>query len=151
MGTSFSVVLNHMVTLRKYNAQEFDKNIKATIQKSGKLGFSESAIHKLDLASMKGVTIAGNEADTSDESLYMVLEREEIPSAFRLNKAGVYYYLNAKPLFDSLNIDYQKATIIFDIIQTEFQDEGKTIYKMVKRVIPRNLKDKGGQEESTDE
>jgi len=134
------------ITFKKYDASEFDKNVKATIQRSGKLGFSESAIKKLDLANKKGFIIGKNEEDPNDENLYMVLVDEESADAFRLNKAGAYYYSNTKALFDSIGMDYQHKTIIFDITQTEVEHEGKKLYKLIKREIQKNNNSKEKEE-----
>jgi len=118
-----------------FNASEFEQRLKCTIHKTGKLGFSEAAIKKLVIGEKRGVMIGKNEEDESDTNLYMVFMDTDDDRCFRLNKAGGYYYVNTKPLFDKLNLDYQNTTIIFDIVETP-ETEMK-VYKLIKREVPK--------------
>ncbi len=105
--------------------------IKCTIHKSGKLGFSKEAINEMKIDSNKSVRIATNESDENDNNLYLVVEEGKKEDAFRIIKAGDYFYLNTKRLFDELEIDYEKNKIIYDVIDTEI--EGMKVYKLKRR------------------
>ena len=59
--------------------------------------------------------------------------------SFKVCKAGAYYYVNTKVMFDSLGIDYISKTIIFDIIK--LQDTVNEVYKMIKRELERTKND----------
>ncbi len=111
------------------------KAIKATIHKSGKLGFSSGAYESLKLENYKSIGIATNKSE--DDNLYMILYEEHMNNAYRINKAGEYSYLSAKDLFDRLGIDYsdELKTIIYDIVDTNQKFENKTVYKLKRRVI----------------
>lgn len=123
--------------LQKLNADDYEIGMKCTVHKSGKLGFSSSAAIKLKLDINKGLNIAINEEDSSDKNLYIIVEQELKPGAFRVNKAGRYYYLNTKGLFDDLGIDYSntKKTIIYDIVPVTY--EGNKIFKLSKREVTK--------------
>ena len=125
-----------MLKLYIQKASELEKNIKVTAHSSGKLGFSESAAKKLDLANKKSLIIATNE-DEEDGDLYMWPSQGETEEAFKVCRAGEYYYLNTKLLLEKLKIDYTNKDMItiFDII--DFKYEGNNIYKLLKRVQPR--------------
>lgn len=116
--------------LKFYSATDFDGNLKASIHASGKLGFSESAIKKLGIGSDMSALIAKNESET-DSNLYMSIQSPAQEGAFKFNKAGDYYSLNTKSLFDNLGFDYRRNSIRFDIVQIEY--EGTKIYKMIKK------------------
>lgn len=119
--------------LKFIKAQEIDKNVKCAIHKTGKLGFSSSAIEKLNLTTDKGVMIAINEDDKEDENLYLFINEEVNADTFRISKAGDYFYINTKALFDSLGVDYRNKKIIYDIV--DFENEGRKMYKLIKREV----------------
>ncbi len=116
--------------LKFFNSDSFG-SLKASIHYSGKLGFSESAIKRLNINNNMSALIAKNDEDETDESFYMILQEPAQETAFKFNKAGDYYSLNTKALFDNLGIEYRKKSIRFDIVETEY--EGKKIYKLLKR------------------
>ncbi|MEL0456214.1 hypothetical protein WJN01_08255 [Flavobacteriaceae bacterium SZ-1-7] len=121
--------------LKFIKSEDIDKNVKCAIHKTGKLGFSSNAIDKLSLSTDKTVSIAINEEDKEDENLYVVVNENAQESAFKLSKAGNYFYINTKALFDSFGIDYRNEKIIYDIV--DFEYEGEKMYKLIKRVIKK--------------
>ena len=122
-----------MIKLSFIKPNELEKNCKATIHKSGKLGFTDNAIKKLNLANAKGVMIAQNESDPTDTSFYLQVLTEENADAFKVSKAGAYYYINTKALFDKLKLDYlnPSKTYAYDI--KDFDYDGQKMYKLIKR------------------
>lgn len=123
------------MNIEYFNADELDRNIKCSIHKSGKIGFSGNAIEKLHIGDNKSVSIGSKKDEEGYDVLYMRINKNEIDGAFPINKAGEYYYINTKNLFDKLGIDYRKEKIIYDIVKLENGDEN--IYKLIKRVIGR--------------
>jgi hypothetical protein len=121
--------------LKFIKSEDIDKNVKCAIHTTGKLGFSSNAIDKLSLNTDKTVSIAINEEDKDDENLYVIVNEKTQESAFKLSKAGDYFYINTKALFDSLGIDYRNEKIIYDIV--DFEYEGQKMYKLIKRVIKK--------------
>ena len=122
-----------MVKLKQIAAEEDRGIVKATIQKSGRLGFSLGAINELKLEDKNSISIFINEDDSTDNSLYIKVNEEKAEDAFTVKKAGIYYYLNTKTFFDKLNVNYQDKliTIIFDII--EFDNDGEKYFKLIRR------------------
>jgi len=131
-----------MVKLKIQKANEFDRNVKATLQSTGRLGFSEGAKKKMKIESGKFIVIATNEEDETDDNLYAWLEDTENSGGFKVNKGGEYYNINTKPLFDKLRIDYtdKDNLIIYDIVDFDYDDQ--QIFKLIKRVHARNKKNK---------
>jgi hypothetical protein len=118
-----------------FNPQDHSGNIKAAIQTSGKLGFTEAAIESLEISTIKGMKIGINRADPEDRNLYVVFVDASDNDAFRINKAGKYYYVNTKNLFDKMQLPYTTSRISFDIIEIEVNGEKmyKFIYKEKKK------------------
>jgi len=114
------------------DAKEFEANLKCTVQSNGKLNFSAAAINILQLNNQKSVRFAVNEDAKGLEELYIVIQDHITDDAFKVNKAGNYYYLNAKALFDSLGVDYRAHSVIFDITKTEELVDGLPLYKLNK-------------------
>ena len=75
----------------------------------------------MDLENKRFIRVGTNDDDELDKDLYMTLQKEMDEFCFKVNKAGNYYYANTKELFDSLNIDYKKKTIMYDIVEMEYE------------------------------
>ncbi|MDP4283847.1 MAG: hypothetical protein Q8891_05455 [Bacteroidota bacterium] len=113
--------------LKFLNPDKVEKNIKGTIHKSGKLGFTIQAANKLQLNKGKSVGIAINEDDESDKNLYIEIYSEKKEHSLPILKAGDYFYVNTKDLFDSLKFDYINNYITFDI--SELEISGNVYFK----------------------
>ena len=50
---------------------------------------------------------------------------------FKVSKAGQYYYINTKVLFDNLKIDYSKGNVVYDM--SEVDVDGSVYYKLKRR------------------
>lgn len=86
--------------------------IKASIHKTGKLGFSSGGQEFLNLKETMSFKVGFNPND--DGIIYLVPSNDE-NQAFKVSKAGDYYYINLKHVFDKKGIEYQSKSIIYDI------------------------------------
>ncbi len=123
------------MSLKFFNAEEIQNNAKCTIHKSGKLGFSMDAIEMLAIDETKKIGIARGEDYEETGNLYMKVFNHPEKGAFSVSKAGDYYYLNTKNLFNQLGLNYQKNKIIYDVVEVEIDNE--TYYKLVRRIKGR--------------
>ena len=124
-----------------FNAKDFTTKLKATIQATGKLGFTAETISRLQLTTDCSVLIA---PDSDNRNvLYMAVLRTLNENAFPVLKSGSYYYLNTRLLFDKLDICYTHATVIFDLSRFEEGDSllGGDCYKMTMRTNRRKTND----------
>jgi hypothetical protein len=119
---------------------ETGESVKATIHINGKMGFSKSAIKKFGLDEGKLIKIGLNTEDKTDTSLYVVIKKFDDGESLKVLKAGQYYYVNSKTLFDNLKIDYKNKKIIYDV--EDFEYSNIKMYKFVRRELDRtpNLK-----------
>lgn len=86
--------------------------IKASIHKTGKLGFSSGGQEFLNLNEKSCFKVGFNPEDVN--VIYLVpVENDD--SAFKVSKAGNYYYINLKHVFDKRGILYKNKTVIYDI------------------------------------
>jgi len=114
------------------SAKDFCRNLKATIQASGRLSFTAETAAEFNLESNKYIKLASN---GEDGILYIAIMQKADPDAFKVCSAGEYYYLPTKNLFDTLGYDYAKRKIMFDIIRKSDLDEELkgTAYTMKRR------------------
>ncbi len=112
--------------------------IKATIHKSGKLGFSQPAIEKLELTKNSYVMIGTNKLQNDDRAIYLKIARESDELVLKVNKAGQYYYLNTKDFFNENNIDFNKKKIIYDIV--DISEDNEKLFKLIPREKERQRK-----------
>ena len=117
------------VRIKLYKLDELDKNLKVTVHKTGKMGFTSDAATKLKLPTNKSADIGFNEADLTDKNLYLFIYPEDKKGQFKVIKAGQYYYLNTKVLFDNLKIDYTKDTISYEIVPEDVNDNRVYVLK----------------------
>lgn len=88
--------------------------IKASIHKTGKLGFSSGAQEFMNIDEDTFFKIGFNDKDETDQNIYLV-PCEEGKESFKASKAGSYYYINLKHVFDKRGIEYKKGSNIYDI------------------------------------
>src|SRR6185437_14968012 len=113
-----------------FNPDELDKNLKVTIHKTGKMGFTMDAAKKLSLIDMKSANIGVNNEDPEDDCLYLAIYKDINNGGFKISKAGSYYYINTKILFDNLKLDYSKGNVSYDMTEENVNDE--IMYKLKK-------------------
>ena len=121
-----------------YDNNEVGKRLKCTIHSSGKLGFTETTAKYLRLDSVQAVKFATD--DNEKDTLYLINDvSASDANAFKVCRAGTYYHVNAKCLFEDLNLDFESNYIMFDL-KREPKYEGMEVYKMIKRILPRKNK-----------
>ena len=135
---------------KRFNAKEFTVRLKATIQSSGKLGFTNDTMSMLNLTPECSIYLAPD--DSNKKIMYMGVLRERKEDAFPLLSSGKYLYLNTRQLFDALKLDYATNYYIFDISRFEEGDEAmeSECYKMTLRSHVRTKEEKE-QEQAQDQ
>lgn len=132
--------------LKILSVKEYGASLKATIQSTGKLGFSSATAAVLELASHTHVRFA-KEDDQSDV-LYLAVMPGADEDGFKLMQSSGYYNVSTRPLFDALQVDYKSRTVIYDLQRDAEKDEemgGKT-YRMEPRYLPK----REGEDEGAD-
>ena len=140
-----------MVKLKLFDAKAYSVNLKCTIQNQGRLGFTDDTAEALGLKSGEVKAIAIAEDETTPGDLYMIIGDGLGDEAFRVMRAGDYYYLPTRNLFSTMGLDYQNQTIMFDMVRSQENDfDNLRVYRMNKRVLPRKAASdkpqKGGRE-----
>lgn len=119
------------------SAKDYEKKLKTTIQRTGRLGFTDDTIEELGINETVRVKFAQD--DENNRKLYLIMTDGKDEDAFKVIKAGSYYYLNTKLLFNSLGLDFKNNTIMFDLARNAQLDEelkGK-VYNMNIRIHKR--------------
>lgn len=105
--------------------------VKASIHKTGKLGFAMDAAKRLGLQKGKYSQVGINQDDPNDKNLYLIVVDKDADGCFKIAKAGEYYYINLKHVFDKMNIDYSKDVIAYDISEQNY--DGQLVWKLTPR------------------
>lgn len=115
------------------SAKIFAIKLKATIQASGRLGFTAETATVLDLMSGKFAKFA---QDDEDKSLYLIIVDKSSVDTFPVRKSSGYFYVPTKALFDSLELDYKNGTIMYDLIRKPSLDNDLKgqVYYMKQRL-----------------
>lgn len=122
--------------IRVLSVKEFTSKLKATIQATGRLGFTDETAKALSLSADRYITIA---YDDEKDIFYLVVMPDKNPDAFKVCSAGDYFYLPTTSLFRAMGVDFETTSIIFDLSREPSLDEalGGTVYKMTKRLGER--------------
>lgn len=109
--------------------------IKATVHKSGKLGFSQGAAKLIDFETNPLFKIGRKKTEPGDQSeIYMIPVQTEDEQTFKVLKAGGYYYLKVRRLLTQMGIDYRTEgeSVSFEI--DEMKKDGKTYFKLLRKM-----------------
>ena len=116
------------------SAKQFATKLKATIQASGRLGFTAETATALGLESGKFAKFA---KDDEKESLYLIIINESNEDAFEIRVSSGYYYVPTKVMFDTLGFNYENGNIMFDLVRQPSLDDDLQgqVYFMKQRPI----------------
>ena len=131
------------MAIKIINAKQFTTKLKATIQFSGRLGFTEDTANALDLSVGKFARFA---QDDEKNTLYLIIIDKASEDAFQIRLSSGYYYVPTKMMFDMLGFDYEHNTIMFDLIRQPSLDADLMgqAYLMKQRINKR--KDKANED-----
>ena len=120
--------------MRILSAKSFQVKLKATIHKSGRLGFTEATQHAIGINQDTCLRFATDDID-GETILFMSVSRDFDEDAFKVYRSGSYYSIPTTQLFNSLGLDYRSNIIMFDLVRepkydAELQGE---CYRMLKR------------------
>ena len=102
------------------SAKQFATKLKATIQASGRLGFTAETATALGLESGKFAKFA---KDDENDSLYIIIINEPNEDAFEIKVSSGYYYVPTKVMFDTLGFNYENGNIMFDLVRQPSLDD----------------------------
>lgn len=131
------------MAIKVLSAKKFATNLKATIQASGRLGFTADTAKALDLQSGKFAKFA---QDDENGSLYLIIIDKGNEDAFSVRESSGYYYVPTKVMFDTLGFKYENGNIMFDLIRQSSLDDDLQgqVYFMKQR--PTKNKEKKNDE-----
>jgi len=104
--------------------------LKASVHKTGRLGFSSDAAEYLGLKEGYSASILMNDDDSNDKNLYVQIHHnQEDSDNFKIGKAGEYFYIGMKWFYHYHNEDYLSQDISYDITKTEIDGEPFFVFK----------------------
>lgn len=127
------------MSIKIISTRNFAKPLKATLQSSGKLGFTHDTAEILRLESGKLIQFG---RDEEKNEMYMILTHGTPDDAFAVAKAGEYFYLPTTLMFDALGYEYKIVTYFFDLVRRVDLDEelNGEVYFMKERQKTKNAK-----------
>lgn len=122
------------MAIKILSAKQFAIKLKATIQASGRLGFTADTATMLGLDAGKFARFA---QDDENKSLYLIINSERSEDAFEIRLSSGYYYVPTKVMFDTLGYKYENGNIMFDLVRQSSLDDDLQgqVYFMKQRVI----------------
>ena len=122
------------MTIKILSAKQFATKLKATIQASGRLGFTAETATALGFESGKFAKFA---KDDENGNLYLIIINEGSEDAFEIRLSSGYYYISTKVMFDTLGYNYENGNIMFDLVRQPSLDDDLQgqVYFMKQRPI----------------
>jgi len=116
------------------SAKKFATTLKATIHKTGRLGFTAETAAALELSAEKFAKFA---QDDENNFLYLIINNERNEDAFPVRENGGYYFIATKVMFDTLGFNYENGDVIFDLVRRPSLDDDLhgQVYFMKQRII----------------
>ena len=139
--TIFASKIFYTMAIKILSAKNFATTLKATIHKTGKLGFTAETATALDFQAGKFARFA---QDDENGLLYLIINSEGSEDAFSVRENSGYYFVATKVMFDTLGFSYENGNIMFDLIRQPSLDndlQGQ-VYFMKQRPIKNKEKDK---------
>lgn len=134
------------------DARRFSLHAKATVQRTGKLGFSMEAAELLGLRENMSEVESENKRmilqEMNEHDWLAVVVNGTNERGFKIQRGGDYYYLNMRQYFKASDIDYLNNRVIYDITATSESYEGKPVYLFKFRQHPCRRKEEA---KATDE
>lgn len=126
--------------MRILSAQQYNCRLKATVQQTGRLSFAPDTASALSLNRNQGIKFF---TDGEPEGLYMAIMTTLDKDSFPLKTSGPYFYVATQLLFDELDVDYKRFTVIYDLVRSASYDEeaGGQCFKMNFRPIKKKSYD----------
>ncbi len=114
------------------SAKKYATTLKVTIQKSGRLGFTDDTSKALNLSTEKYAKFA---QDDEKNILYLIILDKSDEDAFDIKISSGYYYVSTKVMFDTLGFKYEDGNIMFDLIRQPSLDDvlSGQVYYMKQR------------------
>ena len=109
-----------IMAIQILSAKNFAIKLKATIQASGRLGFTAETATALGLESGKFAKFA---KDDENGALYLIINNERSEDAFEIRLTSGYYYVPTKVMFDALGFNYENGNIVFDLVRKSSLDD----------------------------
>lgn len=115
------------------NSCDYTKKLKATIQRSGKLGFTRETMDELKLNENCFIRFADD--SENHDVVYLAIIRHEEAGCFKLMKSSGYLSVSTGKMFKELGFDYSRRTVMFDVEREVSGDSimGGECYKLTKR------------------
>ena len=125
--------------LQNYKCKKISNKVKGDCTQVREAWFADAAAKELGFASNAEPYVKFAVDEDNPSILYLINVKEGDEDSFRVNKAGNYYYVNTRLMFDSLQIDYINETVIYDMIKVEGIEND--VYRMNKRTTKRAEKE----------
>ena len=150
--TTIGVNMEKFDISKAVDARKFSLHAKATVQRTGKLGFSMEAAELLGLRGIASESASVSKRivlqDVGNNDWLAVIVNGNDERGFRIQKGGDYYYLNMRQYFKAAEIDYQNNRVIYDISATNESFEGGTVYLFKFRQHPNRRKEALAEDET---
>ena len=122
--------------------------IRATIHRSGKLGFSRDAEKVMGLSPERGVLIFVDDETIGD--LYLQIVEMPNEDAYTLSVGGGYYFARTTDFFDLIGVDYADGQTRYSVRMVEI--DGEKMYRLQRRATkkakePKKEMEMGNQRE----
>lgn len=126
-------------------ATRLSRIAKATVQRTGRLGFSQGAAKMLELGDNKTVLLFSGDG----RNLFLVVVDGPDDRGFQVRKIGEYFYIPTKVYYDQSGIDYVSNVVDYEITELPDQFESRPVFNLRYRDHVRGSKGIDEVEEPT--
>ena len=121
------------------DARKFVGKCKATVQRSGRLGFTETAQDEMGLE--RGARLLVSDIGEGNLAVVVLPPNQADDRGFEIKRSGIYFSVNMKAFFDQQGVRYRDSLIrtIYDIVRLDECYQGLPVFKFTKRERKRAI------------
>lgn len=102
------------------------------IQRTGKMGFTKKCAYFLGIPNSKTANILLDESLKNNNKIYLEIFNDN-QGLLKIKKAGNYYYIKTKEVFDYLKLNYSNGGLSYRLNKIEIND--KIYFELTKNSL----------------
>lgn len=124
-------------------ATRLSKIAKASVHRTGRLGFSQGAARMLELGENRTILLFEGEG----RNLFLVVVTGRDERGFFVRGIGDYWYIATKVYYDQAGIDYAKNVVDYEVTELPDRFEERPVFHLRYREHVRGAKGSDGAED----
>ena len=122
--------------LKKLDASSLQRLARAKVDPHGRLIFTTEAMRDMGITVDNSIVLF----EARDGHLGATVAQKGAKDGFILKRNGPYLYIAFSWYLQLIGLDYKKQKIVYDVLKTDEEMEGRTLWKLERRIVKKEAK-----------